>query len=65
MKRIISFFLVVGLLLSASLAHAETVWERVFAPEILQLDATSPQNVSIHMDAFVVLPNINTFQRKR
>ncbi|MEG0126040.1 MAG: DUF6034 family protein [Clostridia bacterium] len=61
MKRIISFFLVVGLLLSASLAHAETVWERVFAPEILQLDATSPQNVSIHMDASVVLPNINTF----
>ncbi|MEG0512384.1 MAG: DUF6034 family protein [Clostridia bacterium] len=58
MKRIISFFLVVGLLLSASLAHAETIQEQVNAPESVQETFSSNTGKTvITVDAAVHVPD--------
>lgn len=58
MKRILSLFLVIGLLLSASFAHAETVREQVNAPERMEANLSSNTGkTTITVDAPIHVPD--------
>ncbi len=62
MKRVWSLFLVLGLLLSASFAHAETVREQVNAPERITIDffQTATGLSTFIIDAQVQVPDVDS-----
>ncbi len=61
MKRNFTLFLVVPLIFSLTFSHAETVCTTPLAPKTLHEEFLSPQNVCIHINASIALPDTTRF----